>query len=124
MKVNKNKFSFSSLLCLAFFMAAGFFAGCNLFSDDSDDDSSETQLSQTARLSFALVSDSSRAILPQDVTENDINKVEFTVNANGSYETVLAVEWASLSEMRQDTGRTLPTGTYDFLLSLYVGGRV
>ena len=124
MKVNKNKFSFISLLCLAFFMAAGFFAGCSLFSDDSDNDSSETQFSQVSRLSFALASDSSRAILPQDVTENDISKVEFTVNASGSSEAVLTVEWASLSEMRQDTGRTLPAGTYDFLLSLYVGERV
>ena len=124
MKVNKNKFSFISLLCLAFFMAAGFFAGCSLFSDVSGDDSSETQLSQVSWLSFALASDSSRAILPQDVTENDINKVEFTVNASGSSEEVLTVEWASLSEMRQDTGRTLPAGTYDFFLSLYVGERV
>lgn len=114
----KNRFFRNS--AILFILMASIFANAGCSSDETGDTSNTGK----AYLRFSLAGDSARTIVPTDVTESEINKVELQCTKSGSEVTVFDSTWNSIDEMYCDTMHEIEMGVYDFLLYLYVNDRL
>ena len=114
----KNRFFRNS--AILFILMASIFANAGCSSDETGDTSNTGK----AYLRFSLSGDSARTIVPTDVTESEINKVELKCTKSGSEVTVFNSTWNSIYEMYYDTIHEIEVGVYDFSLYLYVNDRL
>lgn len=114
----KNRFFRNA--AILFILMASIFANAGCSSDETGDTSNTGK----AYLRFSLVGDSARTIVPTDVTESEINKVELKCTKSGSEVSVFNSTWNSIYEMYYDTIHEIEVGVYDFSLYLYVNDRL
>lgn len=115
-------------LSIFFAITALFLASCSDISDgpDSVQLAGEKKVTVSLSLSNAL----SRTIMPSNLTESDIDKVELTAEISTlgtygkySFDSGDSKTWESLGEA-QESSFTLDIGTYNFTLNLYAQERI
>ena len=115
-------------LSIFFAIAALFLASCSDISDGTD--SVQLAGEKKVTVSLSLSNALSRTIMPTNLTESDIDKVELTAEISTlgtygkySFDSGDSKTWESLGEA-QESSFTLDIGTYNFTLNLYAQERI